>query len=164
MNSASGLLHAVLVVIAGTHSASVRGDGRAIAPAIPVAQQSDKAQVERALSVYNARVLAMAHDSIAALYTVDGEMGGAGQPPTRGREAIRSRLASFSGYHVLGNRMVADSTRVTADTARQWGSYWQRVRVPAGDTVEVSGTFAATWQRTGKGAWQLRRMIATPRR
>jgi ketosteroid isomerase-like protein len=158
------LSHALIVLVAGYHLAIVPAHGPASSSRLAVAQRSEKAQVERALAAYNARVAAMAHDSVAATYTADGEMGETGQPLTRGREAIRARLASFSGYRVLANRLVADSTRVKADTARQWGSYWQRVRRPAGDTVEARGTFAATWQRQGTGSWQIRRMIATPQR
>ena len=111
-----------------------------------------------ALAAYNELVLAMAGDRIADTYTADGEMQDAGQPAIIGPEAIKSHLASFADFKVLANRLTADSTTVDADTASQRGTYWQRVRLPSGETVEVQGLFEAAWLRTAPGQWKLRRM------
>ena len=117
-----------------------------------------QAEVERALASYSDLMLAMAPDRLAASYTPDGELSDAEQGPVIGPDSIRAFLASFSDYRVLANRLSADSTRVTADTAWQVGTYSERVRLPAGDTVEVAGRFQATWLRSGAGEWRLRRM------
>ena len=100
----------------------------------------------------------MDQDGIAAMFAPDGETADADQAPIRGPAAIRAHLMEFAGFHVLANRLDADSTWIRADTAWQDGTYWQRVRVPAGDTVEVSGRFAVTWERTAPGQWRIKRM------
>ena len=120
--------------------------------------ETDQAEVTAALAAYSDLVLAMAHDRIADTYTPDGEMGHAGQPIFRGPAEIRAHLASFADFKVLANRMTVESTMVTADTASQRGTYWQSVRLPSGETVEVKGRFEASWLRTAPGQWKLRRM------
>jgi len=64
---------------------------------------------------------------------------------------------------VLEYSIVADSTVVQGRSAIQVGSYRQRVRVPAGDTVQVQGRFRAEWTNDGGGRWLIRRMGTTPR-
>lgn len=100
----------------------------------------------------------MDHDRIAGTFTPDGEAADADQAPVRGPAAIRAHLMEFAAFRVLANRLDAESTRVRADTAWQVGTYWQRVQVPAGDTVEVDGRFAVTWEQTAPGHWQIKRM------
>lgn len=123
---------------------------------------SPEAEVEEALARYERWSVAMAHDSIASLFTPDGAMSNAGQAPIIGPAAIRTFLRSFAAFHVLSNRLIADTTRVQGDTARQTGSYRQRVRIPAGDTVEVSGRFVAEWVKLAAGDWRLRRLATAP--
>lgn len=117
-----------------------------------------RAQVLAALATYDTLILRMDHERIAATFMPDGETTDADQAPIRGPEAIRQHLIGFAAFHVLANRLDADTTWVIADTAWQEGKYWQRVQLPAGDTVEVSGRFDVTWQRTAPGRWQIRRM------
>ncbi len=115
-------------------------------------------EVQHALERYDEFIRDMAHDSIAQSYLPNGEMSDAQDPPFTGPGAIEAHLRTFAAYQVLGNRFTVDSTAAVADTATQWGTYWQRVRVPAGDTVEVRGRFVARWQRTAETTWRLRRM------
>lgn len=117
-----------------------------------------RAQVVSALATYDSLILHMDHDRIAATFTPDGETVDGDQAPIRGPAAIRAHLMEFAAYRVLANRLDPDSTRVLGDTAWQAGTYWQRVQVPAGDTVQVSGRFAVTWEQTAPGRWQIERM------
>ena len=117
-----------------------------------------RARLDAALAHYAALSAAMAHDSVAALFTDDGELAGGGPAPLVGPAAIAAFLHTFSGYHVLHDELVADSSRIASDTAWQEGTYRQRVVVPAGDTVEVSGRFRITWRDLPKGGWKIRRM------
>jgi hypothetical protein len=117
------------------------------------------AEVQAALREYAGFILTMSGDSIASRFTPDGESQDGGSAPIVGPDAIRTHLASFTGFKVLGNTLAADSTRVVMDTAWQWGSYWQRVKVPAGDTVEVSGRFSATWLFSSARGWLVRKMV-----
>ena len=133
----------------------------AIIPAVGF-QASPRREVQQALAHYERLSLIMAHDSIAGLFTPDGAMAAAGQAPIVGPAAIRAHLHSFAGFHVLANRLTADSTRVRGDSAQQTGTFWQRVRLPAGDTVEVHGRFTAEWIRLGGQGWRLRRLATAP--
>lgn len=117
-----------------------------------------RVEVQQALERYDQFVRAMAHDSIAQSYVATGEMSDAEDPPFTGPAAIEAHLRTFADFQVLGNRFTVDSVTVVGDAATQWGTYWQRVRVPAGDTVEVRGRFAATWQRVAGQPWRVRRM------
>ena len=105
----------------------------------------------------------MAHDSIAAMYAPDGRLDAPGRAPVVGPVAISAFLQSFAAYRVIHYAMVLDSLTVSADTAETLGRWWQRVRVPAGDTVEVSGGIRAQWVRTRAGGWLLHSMGTDPR-
>ena len=119
---------------------------------------TSRAQVLGALATYDSLIVRMDHDRIAATFMPEGETSDADQAAIRGPEAIRQHLLGFEAFKVVANRLEADTTWVKADTAWQEGNYWQRVRLPAGDTVEVRGRFAVTWQQTAPGLWQIRRM------
>ena len=118
--------------------------------------------LDAAISHYGRLVKAMASDSIAALYTDDGELAGLGQPAITGQDSIRAFLHGFDDYRVLAATMVVDSSRLAGDTGIQHGRYTQRVRLPAGDTVEVSGRFTAEWVIGPAGTWRIRRMGTAP--
>lgn len=128
----------------------------------PRSQAERGRDLDAALNHYGRLVKAMASDSIAALYTTDGELGDAGQPIITGPDSIRAFLHRFDKYHVLASTMVIDSSRLAGDTGIQHGRYTQRVRLPAGDTVEVSGRFTAEWVIGPAGEWRIRRMGTAP--
>lgn len=119
-------------------------------------------EVNAALQHYARLVAAMAHDSIAAQFTADGEAVTAGQPTITGPDAIRAHLQSFVNFHVLAEELVADTTRVTDDHAYQTGTYHQRVQIPRGDTIEVRGRFTVDWVREPDRGWRIRRMATRP--
>lgn len=127
-----------------------------------VSDSLDPAHV--ALMRYNGFVIAMNADSIAACFRPDGEMQDAGSPPIVGPSAIRAHLQSFAAYHVLENRLTVDSSRMFGDTVTERGAFWQRVRLPSGDTVVAQGRFDARWIRDSPGHWRLRRLATAPPR
>jgi len=122
----------------------------------------DVAAVDARLAEYQQLVLRMDHHGIAQLFASDGEVVNPGQDSIVGPAAIDSFLRGFDAYKVLEYSIVADSTVAQGRTALQVGSYRQRVRVPAGDTVQVQGRFRAEWTNEG-GRWLIRRMGTTPR-
>lgn len=128
----------------------------------PRSQAERGRDLDAAINHYGRLVKAMASDSIAALYTDDGELGGEGQPTISGPDSIRAFLHRFDEYHVLAATMMVDSSRLAGDTGIQHGRYTQRVRLPAGDTVEVSGRFTAEWVIGSSGKWRIRRMGTSP--
>ena len=142
---------AVLALIAGaeSHSALARSTG-------------DSAGVAAALEHYVGFVRQMASDSIAELYTADGELLATGRPPIVGPKAIQAFLDSFSAYHVLADSMKPATLEVRGDTALQTGTFWQLVQVPAGDTVVAHSGFEILWLRDRQSGWRVRRMGTTP--
>ena len=127
---------------------------RARKPPIPVKQE-----VAQALAEYAGFIQTMSGDSIASRFTPDGVSQDGNSAPLVGPNAIRSHLAQFTDYKVLRARLDPDSIRVSFDSAWSWGKYWQRVKVPKGDTVEVSGSFATTWLFSSARGWLVRRMV-----
>src|SRR5262249_53888000 len=127
--------------------------------AFRVRQEDKQTQsLEAALEHYNRLVERMQSDSIAALFTPDGELGSAGQNPIVGPAAIAAYLHTFDQYKVLSEQMTVDSASIAGDTGFQRGRYAQTVILPSGDTVSVSGNFTVTWLSIGSGNWRVRRM------
>jgi len=118
-------------------------------------------QLRQATEHYAQLVKAMDSNAIANLYTADGESIIVGQPPIRGREAIRKQLESFSGYSVQSEILTADTINVDGPRAHVTGTYRQRVRIPAGDVIEVHGAYAADWLREGND-WHIQKLLTTP--
>jgi len=87
-----------------------------------------------------------------------------GQPSIRGRDAIRKHLQSFADFRVQSETLTADAIAVDGPRGHVTGTYRQRVRVPAGDVVEVHGTYSADWVRDPQGAWHIQRMLTVPQR
>jgi uncharacterized protein (TIGR02246 family) len=120
-----------------------------------------QAQLHEATEHYAQLVRAMDSNAIANLYTTDGESVIVGQPPIRGREAIRKQLESFSGFSVQSETLTADTITVDGPRAHVTGTYRQRVRVPAGEVMEVHGAYAADWLREGND-WHIQKLRTTP--
>jgi uncharacterized protein (TIGR02246 family) len=120
-----------------------------------------QAELRQATEHYAQLVKAMDSNAISNLYTADGESIVVGQPPIRGREAIRKQLESFSGYSVQSEMLTADAITVDGPRAHVTGTYRQRVRVPAGDVIEVHGAYAADWLRE-RNEWHIQKLLTTP--
>ncbi len=119
------------------------------------------AQLRQATEHYAHLVATMDGAGIAALYTADGESVVVGQPPVRGRRAIQTQLESFRGFSVQSEVLTADTVTTDGRRGHVIGSYRQRVRVPAGEVVEVHGAYAADWLREGSH-WHIQRLVTTP--
>jgi uncharacterized protein (TIGR02246 family) len=118
-------------------------------------------QLRQATEHYAQLVKAMDSNAIANLYTADGESIIVGQPPIHGRDAIRKQLESFSGFSVQSEVLTADTITVDGPRAHVTGTYRQRVRVPAGEVMEVHGAYAADWLREGND-WHIQKLLTTP--
>jgi ketosteroid isomerase-like protein len=135
-----------------------------VASAVRVQAQrpADTAGIGAALQHFTALTGRMANDSLGALYLPDGVLAAPDRAPIVGPAAVTAFLATFSNYHVLAYATRADSARVRGDTVEQLARWWQRVRVPAGDTVSVSGGLRTEWVRVGPGLWRIRRIETFP--
>lgn len=122
----------------------------------------DSAEVGRAFAAYDSTFRTQDPDGIAAWFRPNGELGSVGHPSVVGPDSIAARLRQFAEFRLLASRLDRDSTRVAGDSAWMAGRYWQRVRLPAGDTAEAHGTFTMTWVRVPGLGWRIRRLITDP--
>jgi hypothetical protein len=120
------------------------------------------AELERAFAAYDSTFRRQDPTGIAAWFLPNGEMGSVGHPPVVGPDSIAATLRRFADFRLLASRLVPDSVQVHADSAWIGGHYWQRVRLPAGDTVEAHGTFTMTWVRRSGAEWRIRRLTTDP--
>lgn len=113
--------------------------------------------VETAMNQYNHYIQKMNVDSIAFLFTPDGNLGNL----ARGRDSIRNFLSKFKDFKVLSQVSTTKSIKISGDSALQQGIYQQMTIIPKNDTVKVSGIFTATWVHFENG-WHLKRMLTKP--
>lgn len=126
-------------------------------------QRADSAaQVQAAFEHYCTLMRAMDHSGIAAMFSSDGEIANAGQAPIHGRMMINAFLAGFADYRVLTYTTDAVRTQISGEYARIDTVYHERVRLPDGRLVEVSGNLEALWHRSPRGRWYLTRMATRP--
>ena len=112
------------------------------------------AGVESAMKYYDHLILKLDADSIALLYTADGNLGGV----AKGRDSIRKFLSSFKNVRVLSQASTTTSIKISRDTAIQNGTYTQSDIVSGKDTVYVKGTYMARWQWIKKEGWHIKEM------
>jgi uncharacterized protein (TIGR02246 family) len=123
---------------------------------------SARRDVDAALQRYNQALGQTSAEAMAAMFTADGELSWADDPPIRGPAAILAHLRRFESYRVEATRMTPETARVSGSAARQDGVFWQRTRLPDGTTVEASGRFTAEWALGEDGRWRLRRLATRP--
>ena len=153
MRSSTLLLSAALLLLARPVAAQA---GASRAPA------RDPAEVRRAFTAYDSTFQTQDPAGIAAWFLPNGELGSVGHPPVVGPDSIAATLRRFADFKLLASRLTPDSMRNSADSAWVAGRYWQRVRLPAGDTVEAHGTFTMTWAWVPSVGWRLRRLVTDP--
>lgn len=122
------------------------------------AQYKTRAGVEQAMKNYDHLIMSMNADSIAAIYTPDGELG----KIARGRDSIRNFLNTFKNFRVLSQSSETNSISLDQDSALQKGIYRQTVVIPSKDTVTVQGNFTALWIWSVNNGWLIRRMETQP--
>ena len=116
--------------------------------------------VEKAMKKYDSLIVKMNADSIAMLYTPDGDLG----KMAHGRDSIRKFLTQFKYYKVLSQSSTTDLISIEHDTALQTGTYQQQVVVFGKDTVTVKGVFNTIWIWLEGSGWHIRRMETQPRK
>lgn len=114
----------------------------------------NKKGVEAAMKLYDHFIQKMDADSIAWLYTPDGNLGDI----ARGRDSIRKFLASFKNVRVISQSSATSFLELIGDSSIQKGTYQQTVIVSEKDTVKVKGEFTANWLWIPSDGWHIRRM------
>ncbi len=113
--------------------------------------------IDKHVARYNNLLLKIEGDSLADCYTIDGELAGENQNSVFGRDSIRKLFKSFAGVHILEYTSKADSTIFLKDFAVQKGTYFQKVIVASGDTLELGGQYESTWIKD-KHDWLIKKM------
>ena len=104
---------------------------------------------------YDHFVKAVAVDSMALMFTPDGNLGNV----AHGQDSIRLFLSSFKNVHVLSMASTTASIALTGDSSTQTGTYRQVAVLSANDTVHVKGDYTAKWLWTAQNGWRLKSMI-----
>jgi uncharacterized protein (TIGR02246 family) len=130
----------------------------------PSAHAADEVQIRQALQAYDAAVLAMNADAIAALYLPEGEMWDQGKLARKGPDAIRTFLKSFEGQvRVESQRTAIDRIRWQGVRAIVETTYQQGARVLSTQAlVDAHGHIRFEWMKDGAGAWRIARAETTP--
>ena len=110
------------------------------------------------MNQYDHYIQTMDVDSIALLFTPDGDLG----KMAHGRDSITKFLDKFKSFKVLSQTSTTESINNMRDSIIQKGIYHQTVIVPVNDTVTVKGEYTATWVWLHKSGWHLKRMETKP--
>ncbi|AYB30206.1 nuclear transport factor 2 family protein [Chryseolinea soli] len=113
-------------------------------------------EIERAMKKYDRLILRVDADSIADCFTLNGKLGA-----VSGRDSIRAFLKTFGDVNVLQQQSSTTSIVIKNDSARQEGTYFQKVIVK-GDTIVATGHYTASWVWDGVQGWLLKNMITVP--
>jgi ketosteroid isomerase-like protein len=119
------------------------------------ARQHSKPEIEAAMNLYDRLLQKMDGDSIALLYTVDGDLG----TMAHGRDSIRAFLATFKNVRVLAVTSSTDTLEINRDTAYQIGVYSQDALINGRDTVHLKGIYHAKWIWNQEEGWRLKTML-----
>ena len=114
-------------------------------------------EIEKNMQHYGDLLLRLEADSLADCFTADGELSGEGQKPVIGQDSIRKVFKSFAGAHMLEYKITMKPTLFKSDTGVQEGSYFQKVIIPQGDTLELGGEYSTKWIEVDN-KWLLKRM------
>lgn len=151
-------LHGLLL---GALLAACSAETRRPAGAVPDAAARDA--VQAAQDHYIALIKRVNSDSLASLYTTDGELLEPGMAALNGREAIRAFLAPFDGKTVVDTVYSrTEALEVHGTVGYLWGSYHQVARMPPQPAGTYDGRFVAKWQLEPDGHWRLARLLMQP--
>lgn len=113
------------------------------------------AEVAAAFEQYARLLRAMDHAGMAALFVPTGRVVNPGETPIVGPAAIDAFLERFADYKVVRYDVTIDRISVHGDSAVQSARFAQRVRVPARDTIDVTGRIRARLVRDPRGLWRV---------
>lgn len=129
----------------------------------PAAESDTRAAVQAAMDRYIGFLKAVSSDSVASMFTADGEMLQPGMASLRGREAIRGFLAPFDGRTQVDTaRTVTEALELHGPTAYLWGSYHQVAHEAGSPPGSFNGRFVAKWQLEPNGEWRIARLFMQP--
>jgi hypothetical protein len=118
----------------------------------------EKDEIQNAMHLYNHLLEKMDADSLALMYTADGNLGDL----VIGRDSIRAFLKSFKNIRVISAQFFEKSTEINKPEATQEGLYHQTSIIDAKDTIKLTGKYIANWRWINGEGWRLKKMITIP--
>jgi ketosteroid isomerase-like protein len=120
--------------------------------------RNKKKEIESAMKTYDHLIQKMDPDSIAMIYTADGDLG----EIAHGRDSIRKFLSGFKNVKVLSVSSSSDKIEIKEDTAVQSGRFNQIALVNHTDTMKPAGTYVAKWIWIKDEGWKIKTMTTKP--
>ena len=118
----------------------------------------NKKGIEAAMHYYDHLIKNVDADSIAMLFTTDGNLSGM----AKGRDSIKKFLTAFKNVWVLSQTSTTIAITINGDSAIQNGNYYQTVVINQKDTLKVKGKYVANWLWLKNEGWHIKRMTTEP--
>ena len=117
-----------------------------------------RSEIIVAMDQYDHFIRNMDADSIAMLFTPDGNLGNM----AHGQDSIRKFLASFKNIKVLSSSSTPGTIELSGDSSIQKGTYRQVDLVNNKDTIFVKGTYITNWKWVDEKGWRIKSIITIP--
>jgi uncharacterized protein (TIGR02246 family) len=142
---------ATLANCGGTPSASV-AESTAVA---------DKAAVETATTAFHQALRTNDLETFMSYVADDVVFMPPGEPPVRGRDAVRQWVTGFLAQYQTSSLTLADrEVRVGSGWAVELGTFeWALQPAAGGSPVVDRGTYMQVWTQQGDGTWRFAREV-----
>ena len=119
--------------------------------------------IEAAMQRFNHFMRAGPADSVAAMFTQDGELYEPREAVHKGRTSIRSFFAPLTvDVRIESATTTTQALEVRAGSVMQWGEYVENGGPVSQATRAYRGRFVAEWVRQSNGRWLLHRLMLQP--
>ena len=121
-------------------------------------------QVEAAMRRYNRFMRVGPPDSVAGMFTQDGELDEPREAVHEGRAAIRHFFAPLASAEVRieSATTTTQALQLFGSTVLLWGEYVENAGEVGRPSVSYRGRFVAEWARQADGRWLLHRLMIQP--
>jgi ketosteroid isomerase-like protein len=115
-------------------------------------------EIEAALNNYDRLIQKTDADSLALLYTEDGQLSNI----AHGRDSIRKFFFTLKDVKVLSQSSFTESIQIDGNSAIQKGTYFQEAVAPPADTLKMRGQFMVNWEWVKEHGWLIKQMDTKP--
>lgn len=120
-------------------------------------------QVEAAMRRFNRFMRVGPPDSVAAMFTANGELYEPRNPVHTGRASIRDFFAPLTvDVRIESAATTTQALELFGKSVLQWGEYVDNGGEVSRPTASYRGRFVAEWMRQADGRWLLRRLMLQP--
>lgn len=120
-----------------------------------------RAEVESITAAFHEALRTDNAEALMGYVADDVVMAPPGEPPIRGKEAMRTWYAGFIAQYRTTSLTLADKEVYVGDGwAVEFGSFeWGLAPAAGGESVVDRGTYMQVWRQTPEGVWQFAREI-----